>query len=732
MHATAEPLIRQERVRVLPNNIVVVTTAAGDVLVNSPPETIKFLLAAGFSIPTTILLPPDVPPGQQVGSSGFVRQGVSYASVEFPIYFNFFVKGGQRTRLITVTNHQAQRLRQILVETISGPTEPELFGNSYWLRDECDAISVYPPLGRALRVDDMVDIVSLESGGGNLGATTIRYQDGMFVFSENDLDMLALSPHLTQPPMPPTLTPPRPLQRQELTLQFVGGSHGFDPAGITTCFLAYLDSSTQQAVLFDAAAYLLARLGSMGLSANQISAVFLSHLHEDHLAGLPELILLGGKRVRLLTADLVYRGLLRVLSAMLAVSEADVAALFDYIPLNPHQRVNVGGLEYETMYAVHSIPTLAVHVKGLCYSGDMRYDEEWFENLVVNGTLSNERRNELISFADNAALLVQDVGGGTIHTTLTPAVLEALAAKSRRLVLAHTSSHNLPTDRADLIAQVEFAKSGHVVAVGETVTTSPFADIIETLAANPLFARLTVAERARLAEQADLSVWANGEQVRFEDGFKTEPLIVHSGLVEVRIDGRLAHVLGRGSDVTAYSAIQIDSAQSVLTARGDVRLLHLRQHVFEPVAIQLGLHEAIERARWLSHSPIFADTPWSNLIDLALDFQPRCYNIGDQLFQYGDLGVESFLLVEGSVAISNADNQQINVLDQPGTFFGGRAALYGKLRNASAHATSLTEVWALPVIALRRFHLSYPSLVLHLRAAEAQLSAPPTINDSNS
>src|SRR6185436_16854996 len=106
------------------------------------------------------------------------------------------------------------------------------------------------------------------------------------------------------------------------------------PAGITTCFLAYLDPiAPLQATLFDAAAYLRLRLGNLGIAPSQITEVVLSHLHEDHLAGLPELILLGGRRVRLITSDIIYAGLLRVLSAMLAVSEDEVAALFDHYPL---------------------------------------------------------------------------------------------------------------------------------------------------------------------------------------------------------------------------------------------------------------------------------------------------------------------------------------------------------------------------------------------------------------
>jgi hypothetical protein len=67
----------------LQNNAVIVRVNIGDVLVNSPPEILKFLFVKGFSIPKIILFPPDVPIGERVGSGGFVHRGVNYASVEF-------------------------------------------------------------------------------------------------------------------------------------------------------------------------------------------------------------------------------------------------------------------------------------------------------------------------------------------------------------------------------------------------------------------------------------------------------------------------------------------------------------------------------------------------------------------------------------------------------------------------------------------------------------------------
>ena len=713
------------QVQVLPNNTYVVETRAGAVLVNSPPETLKYLLAAGLAVPQIILLPPDMPPGQQLGSSGFVRQGISYASVEFLLYSNFFLGGGKRTRLVTVTANQAQRLRQILDETLDGPANLADYVPYDWLKRECAAVGYYPPLSRSPRVDDLAEITSLaEGGGGDLGQDVkILLERDEFVFLEEGGVIGRVSTHIAGTSMPLTLAPPYPVLRHEITLQFIGGSDGFDPNGITTCFLAYIGSSGHtDPTLFDTAAYLRVRLGNLGISPSQISEVVLSHLHEDHMAGLPEVLLMGEHRVRLLTSTIVYHSLLRVLSAMLAVPEAEAAALFDYYPLNPGQPVTLEGRRFETIYAVHSIPTLAVRVNGLCYSGDMRYDEAWFEQLEAEGLLSAERRAELTHFADGASVLVQDAGGGAIHTTLTPEILRSLAAKSPKVVLAHTSKHQLPRGQTGLLNQgVEFAHSGHVTAIGAALPREAEAEFVETLSACPLFARLPVGERVALAARGELTRWAPG-QVIMQEGHVSDRqmFLIHSGLVEVWSGGQFVRVIGRGNSIGERGALQGEVRAGSLTARGPVELLGFKPEVFQPIAEGLGLPAAFARAEWLWKHPTFGHLPWATLLDLALDFQPRQLSADELLFQFGEAGHECYLLISGAIAILNKDGEPLGEFTKPGEFFGGRAVLFGTPRNATARVTRPGEVWALPASALHRLQTVYPNILLHLRVIESK------------
>jgi CRP-like cAMP-binding protein len=123
-------------------------------------------------------------------------------------------------------------------------------------------------------------------------------------------------------------------------------------------------------------------------------------------------------------------------------------------------------------------------------------------------------------------------------------------------------------------------------------------------------------------------------------------------------------------------------------------------------------------------------------LDLALDFQPRQVQPGEMLFQYGDPGYECYLLVTGGVSIISKDGQPLGDLIGPGEFFGGRAALFGAPRNASAQVVAAGEVWALPAPALHRLQTVYPNVLLHLRLVESNrlgvhplISALPTADE---
>jgi CRP-like cAMP-binding protein/glyoxylase-like metal-dependent hydrolase (beta-lactamase superfamily II) len=704
----------------LPNSAYIVHTTLGDILVNCPPETLKYLLAKDLDVPEIILLPPDVPVGQQLGSSGFVHLGVNYASIEFLTYANFYLNGKQ-TNLITVTENQKQRLFQILQETIVGPADSREYFPNPWVQRECEAMGYFPPLNRVAQPDDLVAIQSLESGQILNNKVNIVLEGDEFVIIDNQEEIARISTVIEESPMPLVLAPPSPVQRQEITLQFIGGSDGFDPEGITTCFLAYFGATGEDtAILFDVAAYVRLRLGNLGISPNQISEIFISHVHEDHISGLPELLLMGGCRIRVITSYTIYRSLLRVLSAMLALPEEEIAVLFDFSALEPGQILQIYGKKFEAIYAIHTIPTLAVRVNGLCYSGDMRYDESWFDELFEKGILSKARKQELGEFAKDALILVHDAGGGSVHTSPTPNVLDSLASKSKHVILTHTPKNKqlLPeTHRQG--TDIVFAEHGLVKSVGQEIFWQGESEKIESISACPLYTRLSISERSQLAQQVTIVELKPGDSF-LEEGDECDgsTYIVHKGLIELCLNDKRFQTVGRGMSIGERCALS--SSHQALSARanGTAQLLKIDPEIFGKLSKRLGLHAAIERAELLWSHPIFEKLPWIMLLDLALDFQPLHLPTGRLLFEYGKLGHECFMLISGAVAIIDKNLKPLGTFDQTGEFFGARSVLFNQPRNAYGCIAEDAEIWALPASALKRLQYIYPGVILHLRAVE--------------
>lgn len=722
--------VAQSVVTALPNNVSLVSTLAGSVLVHSPPETLKLILSHGYEIPEIILIPEDVSAGKELGSTGFVRSGINYASVEFLLYAQFFGKGN-KCLVVTHTQSQKLRLETILTETFMGPVDQVMANwDMSWLAHECQLVSYFPPLGRAPVWSDLCEIISLEQSQEGIirGSTSIvidRATDE-YVFSDYGVEVGRVSTGISAQALPITFPPSGPIHQQELTLQFIGGSDGFDPDGITTCFLAWVHTESQTyATLFDTAAFMRQRLGHLGLSTRQISEVVISHLHEDHIAGLPELILMGENQIQLITSDLIYESLLKVLTAIFNLPTDEVASLFRFIPLNPGTPLEFEGRVFKSLYAVHSIPTLAIRLNDLYFSGDMRYDEAWFDDLVAEDVLTDERRNELVSFAEGAAVVVQDAGGGTIHTTITQELLERLLSGGRRVILAHTKPDILPNLDHDLEKRLDFASTGQIIGMGESVSSSLEENIMETIISSALFARLPFEMRLKLSQTVSIVSHKKGEKIiSHGDAYNGFVYLVHSGLIEVwsfdMVELRL--VAGRGSIIGERSALKNKGQKTYRVnhtyAQSDAELIEIKGALFRQLADFLGLEEAFHKAEWLlKHSP-FWDMLWADILDLALDLQVRHLDVGETLYEVDSPGYESYLFVSGEVDLLDSSGELKHKLMEAGKFFGGRAALFNELHRYTAVTTKPAEVWVLHSVDLKRLHMVHPNISLHLRGDE--------------
>jgi CRP-like cAMP-binding protein len=101
--------------------------------------------------------------------------------------------------------------------------------------------------------------------------------------------------------------------------------------------------------------------------------------------------------------------------------------------------------------------------------------------------------------------------------------------------------------------------------------------------------------------------------------------------------------------------------------------------------------EQARRAPFLARSPLFAGLPRRLLARLATRFFEKAYRPGDIVFHEGDPGRALFVVVEGSVEITQArpEGEYVLVTLGPGDAFGELALIDDYPRSATARVATL-------------------------------------------
>jgi ribonuclease BN (tRNA processing enzyme) len=263
---------------------------------------------------------------------------------------------------------------------------------------------------------------------------------------------------------------------------FLGSGDAFGSGGrLQTCLLV---RNGEGGLLIDCGATSLVALRRAGVDPGSIGAVVLTHLHGDHFAGLPFLILDGQFTRR--TAPLVIAGppgtrqRIAVLMETMFPGSTAIARRFavEYVELADRSPCEVGPARVTALPVVHAsgAPAYALRVeyrgRVVAYSGDT----EWTESLV-------EAAREADLFACEAYSIDKPIRYHLDYRTLDQ---HRHRLTCRRLVLTHLGKEVL--ERRDEVA-LECAEDGMIIRLPAAFDAA--LDTPEGLAPAPgtLFAR---------------------------------------------------------------------------------------------------------------------------------------------------------------------------------------------------------------------------------------------------
>ncbi len=418
----------------------------------------------------------------------------NYGDIEFLIYLNFFVRQGQRTRIVG-TARQRQTLARLLALVIFGFFDPgaseqpsfERLHETYGVPDRetyAFLLAAYEAYGvrkassgSILGVDHYIDFIPLEPGetvipvhkeersGGRAFLGEVRvtpYPGGFDVrLAQANGQSTAKRMEVSAPQWGGAVIPDElcrvirfATDRPRFGVTPLGTSHGFDPAGDLTSFVVWING---RGILVDPSPEALRYLEQIGVAPVDIPYVFLTHVHADHDGGLIEK-LLSGSRTTVIASDAVFRAFAEK-AQLVTRHQFDREGLVKHVPANPGAPVTieVGGepATLETRWNLHPIPTNGFKVsfggKTFGYSADTQYDPRLITQLRDQGKLSATQYEDLMHFfwtADGTPrvdLLYHEAGVPPIHTDKEK--LRALPEPVKaRTFLVHIADKDVPQD----------------------------------------------------------------------------------------------------------------------------------------------------------------------------------------------------------------------------------------------------------------------------------------------
>lgn len=194
--------------------------------------------------------------------------------------------------------------------------------------------------------------------------------------------------------------------------------------------LAVIQGPSRRVLLIDAGEGVLRALYEHGLRVKDLAGIIITHLHGDHVLGLPSIVMFA-KHYEEVRGLRVYAPIEVVgeLCTLMRITGVDYEGTVDLKGVSSGDVVHLDELEVQFIRALHTVPALSLKVSsgGVCfaYSGDTTYNP-----LLVDSARGCSALVHEASGYDEKAR----VHG---HSTVQDAVRVALESGVRKLVLVH-------------------------------------------------------------------------------------------------------------------------------------------------------------------------------------------------------------------------------------------------------------------------------------------------------
>jgi len=421
----------------LPRGGYILETSQGIIQFGAPPETIKDTMTMPCNVPKIFVIPEEM---------FNIEKGIAVAELEFPIYFNHFLR--QEKTMILGTAEQKEQLMIVLQESVFGPEGVDLT-NEYVNGKESPG---YPDIEaemdffRGNRVlDDLVEFRIFENNEIILeDIRIIRDEKKGFHVYEND-NLLAEVPltigYTTIYDIGERL--PEPFEPPEFGITCLGPSHGFDPTQNTSGFIIWING---RGIMIDPPVNSTEWLGKSNVNAKLIDHIILTHTHADHDAGTFQKIL-EEFPVTIHTTVTVMDSFIRKYTALTKLSRKQLYGLFNFEPVTIGKPMFIEGAKFIYHYTLHSIPTIGMRMhyqnQSFLYTSDHLNDPTNINIMNDKKIFPASRYEFLMNFPWDYNIIYHEAGIPPLHTPVS--YLSTLPEEvQKKITVYHISQKDFP------------------------------------------------------------------------------------------------------------------------------------------------------------------------------------------------------------------------------------------------------------------------------------------------
>lgn len=275
------------------------------------------------------------------------------------------------------------------------------------------------------------------------GVTLRRLKRNVFVFSYGDKRVqVDLNLRQYRHYLPSFKLPTRSIPNHYFSVVHTGEGDGWNPDKPSLSSVIQFDG---QFFLVDAGPHIVRILRAVGLKAKQLSGIFITHVHDDHVAGL---FSLANSRdpLTIFATPVIRQTIITKLAALLSVSDKTIMTYFRFQELKRNVWNMREGIEIMPIPTAHPVDTTILVIRARGRNRYYSYGHfsdiaalKWLKQMIFKKNeksgISKRYFEDIKSdYAMPLDLKKIDVGGPPIHGDAA----DFAADKSKKIVLGHS------------------------------------------------------------------------------------------------------------------------------------------------------------------------------------------------------------------------------------------------------------------------------------------------------